>query len=327
MTKAGSSDPRDAGRVRIGISGWRYEPWRGVFYPDKLPQKDELAYASRRLSSIEINGSFYSMQRPEYYARWRDETPDDFVFALKGPRYITHVRKLDDVGPALANLVASGLAELRRKLGPILWQLSPSLRFDADLIEGFVAQLPRDTDAAAALAARHTEKVAGRAALDYGPNRAVRHAFEVRNHSFADPAFVDIARRHAVAIVVGDTTGGVDRVGEENGGAAAGGGGGTGGGKWPRIEDVTADFVYLRLHGLEEQYPDGYTPEALAAWATRIREWRRGGQPPDARLVVPGRTAPETPRDVYCYFDNDQKALAPRDAQSLARILGAAPAA
>ena len=128
MTKAGSSDPRDAGRVRIGISGWRYEPWRGVFYPDKLPQKDELAYASRRLSSIEINGSFYSMQRPEYYARWRDETPDDFVFALKGPRYITHVRKLDDVGPALANLFASGLAELRRKLGPILWQLSPSLR-------------------------------------------------------------------------------------------------------------------------------------------------------------------------------------------------------
>ena len=154
------------GTVRIGISGWRYEPWRGVFYPKDLAQKDELKYASRRLSSIEINGSFYSMQRPEYYARWRDETPDDFVFALKGPRYITHIRKLDDVGFALSNLFASGLAELRRKLGPILWQLAPSLRFDADLIERFVAQLPHDTDAAAAMAANHTEKMDGRAALD-----------------------------------------------------------------------------------------------------------------------------------------------------------------
>jgi uncharacterized protein YecE (DUF72 family) len=298
------------GTLRIGISGWRYEPWRGVFYPDKLPQKDELAYASRRLSSIEINGSFYSMQRPEYYARWRDETPDAFVFALKGPRYITHVRKLDDVGPALANLFASGLAELRGKLGPILWQLSPTLRFDADLIEGFAARLPRDTDAAAALAARHTDKVAGRTALDYGAKRPLRHAFEVRNHSFADPAFVDIARRHGIAIVVGDTT-------DADGGA----------GKWPRIEDVTADFVYLRLHGLEEQYPEGYTAAALERWAGRIRDWQDGGQPSDARLVVCGSAPAREPRDVYCYFDNDQKALAPRDAQSLARILGVSPPA
>ena len=292
-----------SGTIRIGISGWRYEPWRGVFYPDKLPQKDELGYASRRLSSIEINGSFYSMQRPEYYARWRDETPDDFVFALKGPRYITHIRKLDDVGFALSNLFASGLAELRRKLGPILWQLAPSLRFDADLIERFVAQLPHDTDAAAALAANHTEKMDGRAALDYGPNRPVRHAFEVRNHSFADPAFVDIARRHNVAIVVGDTSG-----------------------KWPFIEDVTADFVYLRLHGLEQDYPEGYTAEALDHWAARIRTWQAGGQPADAKLVASGATPQARPRDVFCYFDNDQKALAPRDAQSLARILGVAPA-
>jgi len=290
------------GAIRIGISGWRYEPWRGVFYPEKLPQKDELSYASRRLSSIEINGSFYSMQRPEYYARWRDETPDAFVFALKGPRYITHIRKLDDVGFALSNLFASGLAELRRKLGPILWQLAPSLRFDADLVERFVAQLPRDTDAAAAMAANHTEKMDGRAALDYGPNRPVRHAIEVRNHSFADPAFVGILRRHNVAAVVGDTSG-----------------------KWPMIEDVTADFVYLRLHGLEQDYPDGYTPEALERWAQRVRAWQAGGEPADARRVVAGASVPARPRDVYCYFDNDQKALAPRDAQSLARILGVSP--
>ena len=294
----------DAGRVRIGISGWRYKPWRGVFYPADLPQKNELTYASRRLTSIEINGSFYSMQRPEYYARWRDETPDDFVFSLKGPRYITHIRKLDDVGFALSNLFASGLAELRRKLGPILWQLAPSLRFDADLVERFVAQLPHDTDAAAALAANHTEKMDGRAALDYGPNRPVRHAFEVRNHTFADPAFIELARRHNVAIVVGDTSG-----------------------KWPFIEDVTADFVYLRLHGLEEDYPEGYTAEALERWAERIRRWQGGGQPDDARLTVAGTTPEARPRDVYCYFDNDQKALAPRDAQSLARILGVSPPA
>jgi uncharacterized protein YecE (DUF72 family) len=292
------------GRLRIGISGWRYEPWRGVFYPEKLPQKDELTYASRRLTSIEINGSFYSMQRPEYYARWRDETPDDFVFALKGPRYITHIRKLDDVGFALSNLFASGLAELRRKLGPILWQLAPSLRFDADLIERFVAQLPHDTDAAAAMGVNHTEKMVGRAALDYGPNRPVRHAIEVRNHSFADPAFVDIARRHNVAIVVGDTSG-----------------------KWPLIEDVTADFVYLRLHGLEDDYPEGYTPDALERWAARIRRWSGGGQPDDAKLAAGGTAPAALPRDVYCYFDNDQKALAPRDAQSLARMLGVSPAA
>ena len=292
------------GTVRIGISGWRYEPWRGVFYPEKLPQKEELTYASRRLSSIEINGSFYSMQRPEYYARWRDETPDDFVFALKGPRYITHIRKLDDVGFALSNLFASGLAELRRKLGPILWQLAPSLRFDADLVERFVAQLPRDTDAAAAMAANHTEKMDGRAALDYGPNRPVRHAIEVRNHSFADPAFVDILRRHNVAVVVGDTSG-----------------------KWPRIEDVTADFVYLRLHGLEDDYPEGYTAEALDRWAERIRAWRDGGEPQDAKRVADASAVEASPRDVYCYFDNDQKALAPRDAQALARVLGVSPAA
>ena len=292
------------GAIRIGISGWRYEPWRGVFYPEKLPQKDELTYASRKLSSIEINGSFYSMQRPEYYARWRDETPDDFVFALKGPRYITHIRKLDDVGFALSNLFASGLAELRRKLGPILWQLAPSLRFDADLIENFVAQLPRDTDAAAAMAANHTEKMDGRAALDYGPNRPVRHAFEVRNHSFADPAFLDILQRHNVAVVIGETSG-----------------------KWPYIEDVTADFVYLRLHGLEEDYPEGYTAPDLERWAGRIRQWQAGGQPDDARLVRKESSPTSQPRDVFCYFDNDQKALAPRDAQSLARILGVAPAA
>jgi uncharacterized protein YecE (DUF72 family) len=291
------------GTIRIGISGWRYEPWRGVFYPDKLAQKDELTYASRRLTSIEINGSFYSMQRPQYYARWREETPASFVFALKAPRYITHIRKLDDVGFALSNLFASGLSELRDKLGPILWQLPPSLRFDADLVEGFVAQLPRDTDAAAAMAANHTEKMDGRAALDYGPNRPVRHAFEVRNHTFADAAFVAILRAHGIALVVGDRPD-----------------------KWPYAEDVTADFVYLRLHGDEASYPDGYGPVALEHWAARIRAWRDGGEPADAHRIVPGLAPAAAPRDVFCYFDNDQKALAPRDAQSLARLLDVTPA-
>jgi uncharacterized protein YecE (DUF72 family) len=293
----------DTAAARVGISGWRYEPWRGVFYPPGLPQREELAYASQRVSSIEINGSFYSMQRPEYYARWHDETPPGFVFSLKGPRFITHVRKLDDVGFALANLFASGLAMLRDKLGPILWQLPPGLPFDADLVEAFVAQLPHDTDQAAALAARHTDKMAGRAALDYGPRRPVRHAIEVRNHSFATPSFVSILRAHSIALVVGDTAG-----------------------KWPYAEDVTADFVYLRLHGEEETYPDGYTDEALARWAARIGCWMQGREPVDARRIA-AADAPNTPRDVYCYFDNDQKALAPRDAQRLiARLRDLPPA-
>jgi uncharacterized protein YecE (DUF72 family) len=157
------------GCVRIGISGWRYEPWRGVFYPDGLRHDDELAFASRRFSSIEINGSFYSLQRPEYYQRWYDETPQGFVFAVKGPRFVTHMLKLRGVEPAMANFYASGVANLHEKLGPFLWQLPPQLGYDRERLEAFFALLPRDTDQAAALARRQAVRL-----LDRRPRRDAR---------------------------------------------------------------------------------------------------------------------------------------------------------
>ena len=287
-----------AGVVRIGLSGWRYAPWRGVFYPPGLPQRAELAYASRKQATIEINGSFYSLQRPEFYARWYAETPSGFVFSVKGPRYVTHMLRLNEVDAAVANFFASGVANLADKLGPILWQLPPTLRFEPERVERFLAQLPRDTDEASRLARRRNEKVRGRARLVYGVNRPMRHAMEVRHPSFVDPAFIRLLRKYRVALVVADTAG-----------------------KWPLAEDVTSDFVYVRLHGDKEIYVSGYTPTALAFWAERIRVWAAGTEPADARRIAPDLRAPRRKRDVYCYFDNDVKVKAPRDAQRLVRLV------
>jgi uncharacterized protein YecE (DUF72 family) len=288
------------GTVRIGVSGWRYEPWRGVFYPQDLPQREELAYASRQFPTIEINGSFYSLQRPEYYASWCAATPDGFVFSVKGPRYVTHMLRLRGIEAALANFFASGVANLGQKLGPFLWQLPPSLPFDAERLEQFMTLLPRDTDEAAALARRRNEKVRGRARLAYGIRRPLRHALEVRHPSFVDPAFVALLRKHRIALVVADTAG-----------------------KWPLAEDVTSDFVYLRLHGDKKIYVSGYTPAALADWAMRIRAWAAGGEPSTARRIDTRGRPVRQARDVYCYFDNDVKVKAPRDARRLSRLVAA----
>src|SRR5688572_26020237 len=150
--------------VRVGISGWRYPPWRGVFFPKGWPQKRELEYASRQVNSIEINGSFYSLQRPTSYRAWYAATPAGFLFSVKGGRFITHLKRLKDVEIPLANFFASGLLCLREKLGPVLWQLPPMFRFDPDRLAAFFKLLPRDTGAASRLAAEHDEKVKGRAA-------------------------------------------------------------------------------------------------------------------------------------------------------------------
>jgi len=291
------------GDIRVGLSGWRYPPWRGTFYPRGLPQRRELEYASRRVSTIEINGSFYSLQRPEFYARWRDETPDGFVFSVKGPRFVTHMLKLRNCEQALANFFASGIANLGVKLGPILWPLPPVFRFRPDVLEPFLAMLPRDTDQAAALARRRNEKVKGRARLAFGPSRPLRHALEIRHESFVNEAFVDLLRRQRVALVVADTAG-----------------------KWPLAFDVTADFAYIRLHGDEVLYVSGYSDVALGRWAQRIAAWSEGGVPADARCIASRRPARCAGRDVFCYFDNDAKVMAPRDAQALARILESAGA-
>lgn len=284
-----------AGQIRIGISGWRYPPWRGRFYPEGLRRADELAYAARTFRTIEINGTFYALQRPEYFAAWAAQTPPGFVFSVKAPRYITHFLRLQEVETPLANFLASGLFALGDRLGPILWQFPPDFRFDAARLDHFLALLPHDYPAAAALAARHDAKVAGRVALPEGDAGRLRHAVEIRSDSFLDPAFVELLRGHDVALVCADS---VD---------------------WPRRMDLTSDFVYCRLHGSEELYASGYDEAALDAWAARVLAWAEGSEPADAERIVdrPPETSPG--RDVFVYFDNDAKVRAPFDAQALAR--------
>jgi uncharacterized protein YecE (DUF72 family) len=286
------------GTVRIGISGWRYPGWRGVFYPRRLPQRAELAYAARTFSSIEINGSFYSLQAPSSWSRWYAETPPGFVFAVKGSRYVTHFLKLRDVATPLANFFASGVLALGEKLGPILWQLPPQLAYDEERLDAFLALLPRDTRAALALARRRDHRVRGRVHLAIDAVRPLRHALEVRHESFLVPSFVALLRRHRVALVVADTAQ-----------------------TFPYAEDVTADFVYLRLHGDETLYVSGYGDAALDRWARRIRAWRSGREPADAHRIAAAPAPRRAARDVYCYFDNDAKVHAPFDAQQLAARL------
>ena len=287
------------GTVCIGISGWRYEPWRGVFYPEGLAQRQELEYAARSFPSLEINGTFYSLQRPAHFQAWYDATPPGFVFAVKGSRFISHMRRLKDVEKPLANFFASGIFNLREKLGPFLWQFPPNFRFDAARLEAFFELLPRDLESALSLARRRDERVKGRSRLAIDANRALRHAIEIRHASFLVPEFVELLRRWNVALVVADTAG-----------------------KWPFVQDVTADFMYLRLHGDKVLYASGYSDAALDLWADRIRAWSAGGESGTARKISPGSPPSRKSRDVYCYFDNDMKVKAPFDALRLIARLG-----
>ncbi|EFQ60995.1 protein of unknown function DUF72 [Pseudomonas fluorescens WH6] len=281
--------------IHIGISGWRYTPWRGDFYPEGLTQKRELQFASRAVNSIEINGSFYALQTPKRYAEWYADTPEGFMFSVKAPRYITHILRLNDVHAPLANFFASGVLALKDKLGPILWQFPPSFKFDPPLFEAFLRQLPTDTQQAAALARQHEPRLNGKASLQAHGKRALRHAVEIRHTSFAVPEFVQLLDKYGVALVVADTAG-----------------------KWPYLEDVTADFVYLRLHGDKQLYASGYTDAALQRWGDRIDCWRHGKQPADAHLADPRRKPrARKQRDVFCFFDNDIKVRAPFDARHL----------
>jgi uncharacterized protein YecE (DUF72 family) len=292
--KGGDSSHRHS---RVGTSGWVYPPWRGTFYPPGLPHRRELEYLSRRVNTIEINGSFYSLQRPSSYQSWAAATPEDFVFAVKGGRFITHMKKLRDIETPLANFFASGVLALGAKLGPLLWQLPPSLPFDTDRLAAFFALLPRGTAEAATLAQRHDQRLEDRAWTSTDADRPLRHALEVRHPSYRDSALVELLRAQGIALVVADTAG-----------------------TWPYLEDVTADFVYVRLHGDSELYVSGYTDEALDTWAERIRGWQAGESPRTEHTIAP--PAPVRPREVFVYFDNDVKVRAPADAISLARRLG-----
>ena len=270
--------------MRVGISGWRYPAWRGDFYPQGLAQRRELEYAAQQLTSIEINGSFYSLQRPTSYAEWRATAlavRDDFVFAVKGGRFVTHMKRMKDVQVPLANFFASGVLALGPALGPVLWQLPENLRFDAEVLDAFFTGLPRTTTAAAELAKLHDAKVPDdRALTTADDDRPIRYALEFRSTTFASDEAYAILRRHDVATVFADTAG-----------------------RWPRVEVDTASFRYVRLHGDQELYASGYTDRSLDAWARRCRAWAAAGQ------------------DVFVYFDNDMKGYAPHDAMRLIALL------
>jgi len=287
------------GKIRIGISGWRYKGWRGVFYPPKLPQREELHYAAQNFPTLEINGTFYSFQRPSSFASWAAATPADFQFAVKGPRYITHILRLKEAKSPLANFFASGVLLLGEKLGPFLWQLPPNFRFDAKKLTQFIKLLPRDTREAKRLAKQHDRWLRKRVAFEeVDSKRKLRHCFEIRHDSFAVPEFLDLLRQHDMAIVCADTV------------------------EWPRITDVTADFVYCRLHGSEELYSSGYDSESLDRWAKWVLAWAKGGQPSEGGILKKPKKS-RGGRDVFVYFDNDAKVRAPFDAQELIKRIKA----
>jgi uncharacterized protein YecE (DUF72 family) len=238
--------------IRVGIGGWVFPPWRGVLYPPGLPQARELSHASRQVTAIEINGTFYGAQKPESFRRWHADTPDDFVFSVKAPRFATHRKDLATAGPSIERFLASGVLELRAKLGPLLWQFAPFLRFDENGFAAFLDLLPHEAD-----------------------GRALRHVVEVRHPSFAEPGFAELLRRHRVAVALVDDE------------------------KYPALDHVTADFVYVRLRRSMLDEPTGYPAEALDVWAKRAREWEAGGL------------------DCFIYFINGAKVRAPAAAAAL----------
>jgi uncharacterized protein YecE (DUF72 family) len=280
------------GKIRIGISGWSYAEWKGGFYPDDLGDDDQLEFAAREFETIEVNGTFYSLTDPASCRRWRDAAPRGFQYAVKGSRYITHNKRLADTRSALANFFASGILELGDRLGPILWQFPGNLSFDAERLDSFLEELPRDTRSAAKLARHHDERVKD---VSYGPatRRRLRHAIEARHDSFLQPETARIAQRHGVAICSSHST------------------------EWPYVEEVTAGYVYLRLHGPAKLYASRYSDSDLGRWARRIRAWGEGTEPDDAERISDLKAPSRKSRDVYVYFDNTAHGHAPEDARRL----------
>jgi uncharacterized protein YecE (DUF72 family) len=284
-------------RIRVGTSGWSYPSWRGTFYPQDWPRTRELELASRTFASLEINRSFYSLLTPACCQAWYAGTPRDFVFALKGSQFITHHKKLRNVETALANFFASGPLALAEKLGPIVWQLPAKQVFDESRLADFLAQLPRTLQAAAALAARHDDRLRHGAYLEVRRNRRIRHVLEARHDSFFTPALVELLARHDVALAVSDSP------------------------TWNYVEEPTASFMYLRLHGSEQLYTSSYSDAELAHWLERIVAWHTGREPESARRIAGARSRAQRARDVYVYFDNDVGGRAVANARSLLGLL------
>jgi len=257
------------GTIRIGIGGWTYEPWRGTFYPPGHPQKRELEHAAARMTAIEINGTYYSSFKPASFAAWAQAVPDGFVFAMKASRYCTNRKVLAEAGESIQRFVGQGIVELGDRLGPILWQFMATKRFDAEDFGAFLKLLP---------------------AAHQGVR--LRHAVQVRHDSFADPAFVAMAREAGVAIAYAASA------------------------DHPAIADVTADFVYARLEDAVEEEPLGYPAATLDRWAAAARSWAAGGRPADLPYVE-DRDPPVRPRDAFVFFINGAKIRAPHAAMAL----------
>jgi uncharacterized protein YecE (DUF72 family) len=251
---------KHSGAIRVGIGGWVYPPWRGTFYPVGLRQAEELAHASRHVTAIEINGTFYRIQNPASFRKWHDETPDDFTFSLKGPRFLTHRTELASAAPYMERFFASGLGDLGEKLGPILWQFAPTKQFDAADVAAFLDLLPRERD-----------------------GRSLRHVVEARHRSFQCPEFIELLRAHGAAVAWVDDA------------------------HHPAFDELTADFVYLRLRRSTEDEPAGYKPDALESWAERLNAWSAEG------------------RDCFLYFINGAKIRAPAAAHALIQRLRLPP--
>ena len=285
-----------SGKIRIGLSGWSYEGWRGDFYPQDLPRGGELDFAAARFPTLEINRTFYSLVEPKTMRAWYQAAPDGFRYAVKGSRFITHNKKLKGTDGPLANFMAAGVLELKEKLGPILWQLGTNLHFDADRIDGFLSSLPGDLDEVADCARKATLGLPP-AGERQGVNHRVRHVIEARHESFFVPEMVRLARRHNVALAFSHSS------------------------EWPYTEEVTGGFVYLRLHGPKAVYASAYTSAQLEEWASRIRLWATGQEPDDAKRITDQAPPRRKRRDVYCYFDNDSGGHAPRQAAQLIKVL------
>ncbi|MGE0633758.1 MAG: DUF72 domain-containing protein [Pseudobdellovibrionaceae bacterium] len=284
-------------KIRIGMSGWTFDGWKNDFYPKGLAAKKELEYASRKVNSIEVNGTFYALQKPHTFQKWYDETPEDFVFSIKAPQYITHVRRLKEVDEAVANFFASGIFRLKEKLGPILWQFPPNVALKDDRFEKFLKLLPYNSKSASELAKKHSEKMEGRNHVDVHADFPIRHAFEFRHASFLNPDFIELLRAHGVAIVFAHS-----------------------GEKSPYTEDLTADFVYARMHGQEKMFKKGYTDKVLEWWSERVSLWSQGKQPADA-LCISSEKPKSVKRDAFIYFDTEAKEFAPYDALNLTKLL------
>lgn len=256
--------------IRIGIGGWTFAPWRGAFYPKGLPHAQELRYAAEHLSSIEINGTFYRTQTPSSFKKWATETPETFVFSLKGPRYATQRKPLADAAPSIERFYASGPLVLGDKLGPVLWQFAPFFKFDPDDFAAFLKLLPKELE-----------------------GKKLRHVVEARHASFADPAYLALLREHGVAHAIIESD------------------------KHQLIEDITADFVYLRLERSQDDEATGYAKKDLDRWATRIKTWASGGEPDDATRLLSERAPKAKARDCFVYFISGAKVRNPAAAMAM----------